>query len=534
MSLTRQNTAEINQDFDNLFNELYPVKTENSFDSGNCTSAPTSPDNSDKDKNNNNNNNKSITNLLKMTSINKSNVSVLEVAQQVSAKLEEHKEVQKIADELKRDFDELNVKKEFDILSNSTGSQREISLPVPNVPLMPKVTVQQQQQPPSYNQSFNQPPSINMPNGQYICEKTTTYKILPGPSGSGIMNNIPPVHPSYEYKQVQQQPIMINNFHRRANSGEHLLDISNNIRVGGGAMRSTNSCKTSPISTPYTRTPGTSNRPSRRQSPIPTHSPNNWGSSDNLANLNVMPIMFGSAGNTNTMKNKINIKKEAGNIKKEYKDRPFRCTEKSKKDPTKQCESAFARMDELKRHLKIHDPNKPYKCQFCEMKFSRTDHLTTHTRTHTKEKPYACQYQNCTKKFARSDERLRHHQVHENRIKKQNENKLKKEIGLNQSVHYNNGGQFLGGQMTNSQYFSPNQSMTSSMNSDILTSGHNRSSMSSSVNITYPPTPAIRTSNYNSPAGSGYVTPALPSSQINNQVNANMNDQPHINYGHFQ
>ena len=99
-------------------------------------------------------------------------------------------------------------------------------------------------------------------------------------------------------------------------------------------------------------------------------------------------------------------------------DRPFRCPHPSKKDPTKQCSSAFLRQDELKRHIKIHNPIKPYKCQYCDMRFSRTDHLTTHTRTHTKEKPYECQYKDCNKKFARSDERLRHHAVHENRIKK--------------------------------------------------------------------------------------------------------------------
>ena len=118
----------------------------------------------------------------------------------------------------------------------------------------------------------------------------------------------------------------------------------------------------------------------------------------------------------------IRVKKEAKNVNnstKDKEDRPFRCQQPSKKDPTKQCASAFKRADELKRHMKIHNPNKPYKCQYCPMTFSRTDHLTTHTRTHTKEKPYPCQYDNCDKKFARSDERLRHHAVHENRLKKQ-------------------------------------------------------------------------------------------------------------------
>jgi len=100
-------------------------------------------------------------------------------------------------------------------------------------------------------------------------------------------------------------------------------------------------------------------------------------------------------------------------------DRPWKCHHPSKKDPSKPCTSSFMRQDELKRHMKIHNPNKPFKCQFCDMRFSRTDHLTTHTRTHTKEKPYICQYEGCNKAFARSDERLRHHTVHENRRRKQ-------------------------------------------------------------------------------------------------------------------
>lgn len=120
--------------------------------------------------------------------------------------------------------------------------------------------------------------------------------------------------------------------------------------------------------------------------------------------------------------------KPTKHIKKEASDpalKPHRCPHASKKDPSKQCESAFARLDELKRHMKIHDPNKPHKCPHCPMAFARTDHLTTHIRTHTGEKPYACEYDGCSKRFARSDERLRHHQVHENRMRKKQEAEIK-------------------------------------------------------------------------------------------------------------
>ena len=36
----------------------------------------------------------------------------------------------------------------------------------------------------------------------------------------------------------------------------------------------------------------------------------------------------------------------------------------------------------LKRHLKIHNELKPFKCEYCEKEFKRTDHLTRHLKIH--------------------------------------------------------------------------------------------------------------------------------------------------------
>uniref|UniRef100_H9G720 KLF transcription factor 13 n=2 Tax=Anolis TaxID=28376 RepID=H9G720_ANOCA len=52
-----------------------------------------------------------------------------------------------------------------------------------------------------------------------------------------------------------------------------------------------------------------------------------------------------------------------------------------------ECNKKFARSDELARHFRTHTGEKKFGCPLCEKRFMRSDHLTKHARRHANFHP---------------------------------------------------------------------------------------------------------------------------------------------------
>jgi uncharacterized Zn-finger protein len=83
------------------------------------------------------------------------------------------------------------------------------------------------------------------------------------------------------------------------------------------------------------------------------------------------------------------------------------------------CTDSFNTRFSLKRHMKTHNGEKPFACEFCSKSFAEKSTLVRHLRIHTGEKPFSCSYSNCGRTFSDRTNLKRHEQQHEQDALKQ-------------------------------------------------------------------------------------------------------------------
>ena len=69
------------------------------------------------------------------------------------------------------------------------------------------------------------------------------------------------------------------------------------------------------------------------------------------------------------------------------------------------CEKEFGSLKYLKRHLKIHDNQKLFKCHLCEKSFAQRN-FNLHLKRHNGEKSFKCDF--CDKSFFQKNDLNKH------------------------------------------------------------------------------------------------------------------------------
>lgn len=76
------------------------------------------------------------------------------------------------------------------------------------------------------------------------------------------------------------------------------------------------------------------------------------------------------------------------------------------------CNKEYSKTSHLRAHLRGHENNRPYECDFkgCCKRFTRSDELKRHRRIHSDERNFVCPV--CKKRFLRSDHLQKHFLTH--------------------------------------------------------------------------------------------------------------------------
>ena len=115
------------------------------------------------------------------------------------------------------------------------------------------------------------------------------------------------------------------------------------------------------------------------------------------------PVGAHTRERSNHRKSGSTFKHGSRRLKNQTRERNFRCM---------QCSASFARLGDLKRHIRIHTGEKNYRCEQCSAAFSDSGALKKHIRTHAVEKTYNFVCQECGSAFSQRDHLVKHMVIH--------------------------------------------------------------------------------------------------------------------------